>query len=209
MVQIKFKCEKCQKIHDASYGSGRFCSAECARSFASLVRREEANVKVSLKLGGKGADRFVGTGKCLQCSKDINNRKKFCSNACQIEFNYVSYIRDWKDGKEDGCVSIHKDKVSNHIRRYLFEKYEDKCSRCGWNEKNPLSNKIPLQVEHIDGNYLNNSEINLVLLCPNCHSLTPTFGALNVGKGRYSRNKIEKEKLFERKIKELIKDGSK
>ena len=29
---------------------------------------------------------------------------------------------------------------------------------------------------HIDGN---NEESNLQLLCPNCHSLTPTFGALN------------------------------
>lgn len=36
-----------------------------------------------------------------------------------------------------------------------------------------------LQIHHIDGNHYNNEESNLQLLCPNCHSLTPTFGALN------------------------------
>lgn len=34
----------------------------------------------------------------------------------------------------------------------------------------PLS--APLEIEHIDGNALNNKEDNLILLCPNCHSLT-------------------------------------
>ena len=35
------------------------------------------------------------------------------------------------------------------------------------------------EIHHIDGNHYNNEESNLQLLCPNCHSLTPTFGALN------------------------------
>ena len=41
-----------------------------------------------------------------------------------------------------------------------------------------------LQVNHIDGNYKNNREENLELLCPNCHSLTPNYRSLNRGKGR-------------------------
>lgn len=39
------------------------------------------------------------------------------------------------------------------------------------------------------GNYLNNSEDNLDLICPNCHSLTPTYRALNIGNGRKDRHK--------------------
>ena len=44
-------------------------------------------------------------------------------------------------------------------------------------------------MEHIDGNSENNNIENLELLCPNCHSLTPTFGALNKGKGRKNRKR--------------------
>ena len=34
------------------------------------------------------------------------------------------------------------------------------------------------------GNFENNSETNLTLLCPNCHSLTPTYKGANKGNGR-------------------------
>jgi hypothetical protein len=34
---------------------------------------------------------------------------------------------------------------------------------------------------------MNNKEENLILLCPNCHSLTSTFGSLNIGNGRKYR----------------------
>ena len=35
--------------------------------------------------------------------------------------------------------------------------------------------KIKLEVDHIDGDKYNNSRENLRLLCPNCHSTTPTW----------------------------------
>ena len=47
---------------------------------------------------------------------------------------------------------------------------------CGWCEKNKKTGNIPIQLEHIDGHSENNSLDNLKLLCPNCHSLTPTYG---------------------------------
>jgi 5-methylcytosine-specific restriction endonuclease McrA len=42
---------------------------------------------------------------------------------------------------------------------------------------------------------LNHNEKNLNLLCPNCHSLTPTYGSLNKGNGRLKRriNRIKQE----------------
>ena len=45
-----------------------------------------------------------------------------------------------------------------------------------------------LELEHIDGDWSNTRLENLTLLCPNCHSLTATFKALNRGRGRLGRH---------------------
>ena len=95
---------------------------------------------------------------------------------------YSDYISRWKNGLESGMRG--KTSISANIRKYLFQKYDNKCSLCKWTAVNPTTGKIPLEVEHVDGNYLNNLEDNLILLCPNCHSLTPTYKSLNAGHGR-------------------------
>ena len=52
---------------------------------------------------------------------------------------------------------------------------------------NQVTGKVPLVADHIDGNWRNNSEKNLRLLCPNCDSLSSTYATLNKGKGRRGR----------------------
>ena len=98
---------------------------------------------------------------------------------------YTTYIEKWKKGLVDGMCG--KCSISKHIIRYLREKYNNKCCECGWHEVNIYTKKVPLDVEHIDGDYRNNKEENLKLLCPNCHSLTPTYKGANRGKGRKQR----------------------
>ena len=121
---------------------------------------------------------------CLNCGceyeKGYSSKGKFCSNKCQADYEYKLYIERWRSGYELGG----KKDISHHIRRYLFEKYNCSCQKCGWGEVNPYTGNVPLEVHHIDGNYKNNKEENLQLLCPNCHSLTSTFGSLNKGFGR-------------------------
>jgi len=80
--------------------------------------------------------------------------------------------------------------LSNHIKRYFMEKYNCKCQLCGWGERNLSTNTIPLEIHHIDGDYTNNKEENLQLLCPNCHSLTDTYKSHNKS-GRKERNKYK------------------
>lgn len=65
-----------------------------------------------------------------------------------------------------------------------MEKTKNKCQLCGWSKKNIITNKVPLEVDHLDGNSENNVEDNLRMICPNCHSLSPTFRNLNKGNGR-------------------------
>lgn len=65
-------------------------------------------------------------------------------------------------------------------KRLIKEGYkENKCEECGieaiWNNK-PLI----LQVDHKNGNNRDHRLKNLILLCPNCHSQTITFGSKNI-----------------------------
>lgn len=84
--------------------------------------------------------------------------------------------------------------VSNKTAKlYLIKKFGEKCMDCGWSEKNRVTGKCPIELEHIDGDSENNNLDNLKLLCPNCHSLTPTYKALNKGRGRYKRRERYKE----------------
>ena len=130
--------------------------------------------------------------KCLNCNKEITKSNKYCSNICQKEYEYKSYIKEWKSNKVTGLKGEYQ--ISNHIKTYLFDKYNNKCARCGWGKLNRYTNKIPLEVEHIDGNYKNNSEENLILLCPNCHSLTSTYkGANLIMEENQEKNIINKE----------------
>ena len=130
--------------------------------------------------------------KCLNCEKEIKNRNKYCSIACQKEYEYKEYIKDWKNRKTSGLRGDYQ--ISQHIRKYMFEKSNYSCSRCGWNEVNPYTKIIPLEIDHIDGNYLNNAEENLRVLCPNCHSLTATYKGANFSKGRKTRAKYSVKK---------------
>lgn len=125
---------------------------------------------------------------CINCGKQFlakTTKRKYCSHICQLEYQQKEWIRKWLSGEISGVSeNDHWDNIPDRIRNYLFEKYNNKCSVCGWGETNPFTGRIPLEVEHIDGNAKNNRPENLTLLCPNCHSLTATYRGANRGKGR-------------------------
>ena len=123
---------------------------------------------------------------CLMCGKETAYAGyTYCSNVCQMEYQSITYIKKWKTGEVSGLIALGV--VSVHVKKYLRKKYGNKCCLCGWSEVNPKSGLVPVVADHIDGNWRNNKESNLRLLCPNCDSLSPTYAALNKGNGRNGR----------------------
>lgn len=172
----KKKCLQCGKyiilgnLGFEEYKERTFCSKSCSASYNNRITKK------------KGRQQF-----CVNCGMEVKYPNKYCSIECQVEFRFDAYINRWKNGEVDGMYGKYA--VSKYIRKYLMNKYDNKCSRCGWGEINPFTKKIPLEVHHKDGDYTNNDESNLELLCPNCHSLTSTYRAGNYGHGRKERQK--------------------
>lgn len=84
------------------------------------------------------------------------------------------------------CSNCHQDL---HFDIDKFNTYKQEIYSWKYAEINPSTGKIPLTVNHVNGNPENTIEENLELICLNCHSLTPNYGSLNKGKGRKYRYK--------------------
>lgn len=117
------------------------------------------------------------TKQCLNCNAVTTN--KYCDSSCQNEHRQKLVFEKIEAGN---ITFDHR-----QYKKFLIHKHGEKCMECGWCERNKTSGKIPVELEHMDGNSENNSLDNLKLLCPNCHSLTPTYKNLNKGNGRFKR----------------------
>lgn len=74
---------------------------------------------------------------------------------------------------------------SYKLKRRLFAEglKEMKCELCGWAKRSD-DGRIPIELDHINGDRYDNRLENLRILCPNCHSLQPTHRGLNYGKNK-------------------------
>ena len=159
------------KLKPYDYKQKKFCNRSCAATYNNkkFIKRQRTTEKLKY---------------CLNCNKELKNKQiKYCSTKCQFDYQQKQWEQKWLSG-EIICETNQWQNIKDRLRTYLFKKYNNKCSICGWGEVNPYTGKIPLEVEHIDGNADNNSPENVTLLCPNCHSLTATYRGANRGHGR-------------------------
>ncbi len=166
----KKKCPACGRLIPYEKRRNKHCNHACAA------------VK-----GAEARSRLLAPKCCTTCGKKlVHTQKLCCSYKCAVEHRYQSFVNRWLQGEDDGCT-YHGMQTSMHIHRWLRQTRGEWCEVCGWHEKNPRSGVVPLQLSHENGNPEDNRPTNLKLRCPNCHALTPTFGALNRGKGRSYR----------------------
>ena len=76
--------------------------------------------------------------------------------------------------------------TSSHLlKRRLFRAglKQPRCELCGWAQQAP-DGRVPVELDHINGDKHDNRFENLRILCPNCHSLQPTHRGLNQARAR-------------------------
>jgi len=164
------KCNECGCSLGWDKRRNKFCSSSCSATHSNqrrLITYRKHDKKKT----------------CLFCKNEYNTKhkdSKWCSNNCH---------HDWM--REEKI----KNGTASHIavKTFLIKKHGASCMECGWDRINEHTGKVPIELEHIDGNSHNNTLENVKLLCPNCHSLTPTYKALNKGNGRYKRRQRYQE----------------
>lgn len=143
--------------------NNNFCSQSCSATFFNKKR---------------ATDRRITAKKCSCGNLIMRGARKFCSHKCEQKSINSQKISDWLAGLYIG-YSGKMFSIRSFIRKYLIREAGNQCSKCGWNKIHSVTNKCPLEINHIDGNPLNERPSNLEVLCPNCHSLTYNFRSLN------------------------------
>jgi hypothetical protein len=106
-------CEYCNKECNNHYGSGRFCSKECAHGFSTKAKRKEINEKVSIKRKQSKKPKY-----CYSCEIEIYDRKILC-NDCKIFCNYKELFK--KLNIFDKNLKIANDKALILLKKEYFD----------------------------------------------------------------------------------------
>lgn len=205
---------------EVSRGNGKYCSRSCSSAASSKSRHKKlllaynknkkqcVRCKKSLPYHKKhnlfcshtcysdGKKKPARITHCLWCKEVIRfklecERPDFCNAACYSKLKKQQFISAWLSGKETGTTKSGD--IVSTIRPYLLKKSNNRCELCGWGKKNKHTGLYTLQVDHKNGKSWDNRPSNLRVLCPNCHSLTSTYGFLNKGSGRKGRYKVTKQ----------------
>lgn len=215
-------CEHCGYSHDGSYGSGRFCSPSCARSFSTSEKRDEINKKVSQSLKGY---RTIPGGKIKLCDYGCGQEAKYyfpttkkwcCSKYCAQcpslrKKNSKGLKKSFKEGKKSGFPKNAYTMGQESFRKKLQKQYDllpfnekpivektriilyEQNYRCIiCNIKDWCGQPLTLHLDHINGDNTNNKRENLRYICPNCHSQTKTYCGKNIKKKPVSDKKFKK-----------------
>jgi len=80
----------------------------------------------------------------------------------------------------DDVLVSDSDTQSHKLKLRLFAEgiKQPCCELCGW-AATSVDGRVPVELDHINGDHRDNRLLNLRILCPNCHSLQPTHRGRN------------------------------
>lgn len=197
-----------KNIHEALVKMGLNSRGAAYKTFN--LRCEKLNIDLSHFITGKNLRKILTQKEIKSACKDSFSRQETLktlglnphtgANISWIEKQIINYNIDtshwlgmghlknkshnWNEAIPLSEILVENSKYLNgtNIKKKLLKanllKYQ--CYRCGINTW--LNEPLSLQLEHKNGNHRDNRIENLCLLCPNCHSLTETFGSKNIKK---------------------------
>ena len=131
------------------------------------------------------AEKVGRAGKLTEHHRTIGNHRKFEVETTKPIGETIGYVRVSTHGQKDD-LEVQK-KAPNYgtymLKNRLLEAgiKQNKCESCELTEWRGAP--IALELHHLNGRRKDHRLENLQMLCPNCHSQTPTFRAKNKGKG--------------------------
>lgn len=120
---------------------------------------------------------------CDYCHHELTIKgclsKRFCNNICSAKYFSEKRIGTTLNKFYEGKLTDTQVRTKT-VKKEILKLQDSKCKSCGienlWNGK-----ELMFVLDHIDGNWRNNSPSNVRLICPNCNSQTDTFGVKNKG----------------------------
>lgn len=188
-----------------------FCSKDCKTSalnlgrsgesrFAALVPAHYGTSSVQRNSKTEGASPLANQT-CSHCGKTFarKHRAMTCSLECKSQLARGRALsrrnetaERWLNGEHE-LAQLLSFGLKGWARDYMLEEAGYACTKCCWSEISANGN-VPLEIDHIDGNWKNSAYSNLRVLCPNCHALTPTYKVYNQGNNEQSRYAYFKER---------------
>jgi len=156
LLTFRFCSRKCGWRYKAAHDRVKKRCLIC-RSMFEAIRFRASSAKYCSRPCYYKAMKFKGSiiCKCRHCQKTFraspSQNRKYCSVACVGKSN----IATWRARSFTAVRKAMK-------RRGLIKA----CAGCGYNAEPRI-----LGVHHKDQNNKNNALFNLIVLCPNCHSL--------------------------------------
>lgn len=126
----------------------------------------------------------------VQAYYDAGHSIRECS--CRFKFSIAAWTKarvrgEFKSRKKGMPIEIllsSARRQRSHVKQRLLNAglLTNRCERCGLTQWCGVP--LNMHLDHVNGVRNDHRLENLRMLCPNCHSQTPTYGGKNARKGR-------------------------